>query len=256
MSSAGIARAQRGQANRRIQVPRRGARLVAALALSLAGCASPRPASDTGPGAPPSTVPAQPAAAAPQLTPASVAPPPADLHEPGNFDALRQAYARRADFSARCEAWGEAEQFAQLFDARQFAPAAALAQARLQRCPVAAKAHLWASAALRETGRGAEAETHMQWFVGLTESALRSGSGRSADDPIQTISVAEEYAVLARLGLQPIRQSLLEGERRIDAIEAETDDGRRITLYFDPYWHFVRMDRKLGAPAGTSPEGR
>ena len=45
-------------------------------------------------------------------------------------------------------------------------------------------------------------------------------------------------------------------ERRIDAIEAETDDGRRITLYFDPYWHFVRMDRKLGAPAGTSPEGR
>ena len=182
---------------------------------------------------------------APKLTPVNVPPPVVDLLSPGNFDELRAAYARRADFARRCESGHSGKDFVDLMDQRDFAGASTLARKWLGECPVDAQVHLWAVAAFAEQGDRQNADIDKRWFTGLTESALASGDGRTPETAIETISVGEEYAVLRRMGLKKKEQKLIQGKKRLDAILATDESGATVTIYFNPEWHFVRLAHVL-----------
>lgn len=177
----------------------------------------------------------------PPLTPESEAPPAVELAKPEGFDALRQAYARRADYGKRCTKDRPNKAFAEHMNAKEFNAAAQLVHKWLEGCPVDARVHLWAMSAFLEAGNRALAEAHRQWFLGLTDSAMRSGSGKTADDPMETISIDEEYAIVRRLGLTPLGQSLIQGETLLDQLRVKDDQGVESTLYFNPKWHFIRL---------------
>jgi len=104
---------------------------------------------------------------------------------------------------------------------------------------------MWAAAAYHEAGDQPHADVHKRWFEGLTDSALRSGDGKSSKSPIVTISVKEEYAVLSRLGLEADGQALTAGPPMLDVLHVKDKLGDKRALYFYPEWHFIRLAQKL-----------
>jgi hypothetical protein len=190
----------------------------------------------------------------PPLTPASTAPPPVNWLEPGNFDALREAFGQRADFAARCEDDRPAKRFMTLVEAKQFHQAAQVTLEWLDRCPVDASIHSWTAAALKEAGDEVGAQAHWKWFEGITDSAMANGDGKTPDTAFTTISISEEDAVLTRLGLTKTGQALLRGERMIDSIEAEDESGKTQTVYFYPHWHFIRLAHLVRGAAPRAQE--
>lgn len=101
-------------------------------------------------------------------------------------------------------------------------------------------------AILLELERPAESKVHELWFRGLISSVLESGDGRTPETAYVTISVPEEYAVVAAFGLRSVSQSLV-AEPAVDAITVEDQNGERSTIYFNPAAHFERLARELGA---------
>ncbi len=175
------------------------------------------------------------------LTPADVPPPPVSFHEPPDFGELREAYGRRVDFSQRCERDRPAQPFMEAVEAGQYREAADILIAWLQQCPVDAPAHLWVAAALDDAGDAVQAGIHFDWFLGITDSVMESGDGKTPETAYVTISVGEGYALLVRLGLSPVRRALLTGDTLRDAITAEDEHGTERTIFFNPAWHFVRL---------------
>ncbi len=173
------------------------------------------------------------------LTPADVPAPLPAWSEQVNFIALREAYGARADFGERCEDRDVSGKASAALVAHRFDDVVDLTGPALDRCPVWIQLHLWRGAALRSLGRESEADLHKRWYLGLTDSILASGDGRSAETPHVTISIIEEYAVLSRLGLEPKQQSLTAG--MLDLIDATDQSGKHVSVYFNPKWHVIRL---------------
>ena len=68
-------------------------------------------------------------------------------------------------------------------------------------------------------------------YLGLVDSILMSGDGKTVETAFWVTTIEEEYAVIGEFRLQRISQALLEGG--IDKIDCQTSDGKQVTLYFD-----------------------
>lgn len=199
------------------------------------------PAVPAEPAPPAKSVPHPTAEVLPPLIPARVPPPAVDLAAMPDFSALREAYAQRADFSARCEINHPMKAFAAQYEAKNFAQAAAIMLPFLTRCPVDAQAHAYAALALNGAGDSEAAGMRRRWFFGLTDSAMKSGDGLTPETPLVTISVAEEYAILFRMRRVVTRQVLQNSPTLLDALETRDEKGEARTFYFEPRWHFIRL---------------
>lgn len=169
--------------------------------------------------------------------------PPATVEE---FTQLRATYGDRDDFAARCEA-GRAQgmrEVNRLAEAGNWEGVLAITMPWVRDCPVDVMGRHITAAALTQLGRSDEAHDHVLWYRGLIESVLTSGDGRAPQTAFVVISVAEEYAVLRALQLQPQKQALLDGG--IDAITVQSARGTG-TIYFNPAAHFRRLERGAGA---------
>ena len=184
-------------------------------------------------------------AAAIELTPASEPAPHPSWDSPPDFGAFREAYGRRADFHQICETDRPVEAYSKAFDAGDFDAAATLALQWLDRCPVDAEAHWWASNALDKAGKQSEADIHWAWFAGLADSALLSGDGDKPATAIVTISIAEEYAALKRLRMTPVDQTLITSPAMLDKFTVTNSRGTQQTVYFNPRLHFLRLRARL-----------
>lgn len=169
------------------------------------------------------------------------------LAEPTNFDELRDAWGRRLDYRALCEAslptqaWAEAEQ------AKNFAKAYDIAAKWLATCPVVERVHMWAYADAKQLGDTARMEIHKRWYQGLIQSVLKTGDGKTPETAWKTISVPEEYAVLQYFGLARGAQALVTNPVMIDKLTAKPlAGGDAVDLYFNPELHFKRLARELG----------
>jgi hypothetical protein len=188
------------------------------------------------------------APAAADLIAADVPPPAVTLADNPDFGALREAYGRRVDFNQRCEnsrptkAWTAAQQ------AKNFAEAYDIAEKWLETCPVSETVHMWATASAAGLNDTAKIELHKRWYFGLLRSVLASGDGKTPATAWKTISVAEEYSVLVPMQLKPEKQRLLMNPM-VDVITARpVNGGDPVELYFNPEWHFVRLQHSLSAP--------
>jgi hypothetical protein len=175
----------------------------------------------------------------PALTPADVPAPSPAWSDPVDLLQLREAYGMRADFEARCEDRDVSAKASSALVAHRFDDVVDVTGPALARCPVWIQLHLWRSAALRALGRDADADLHKRWTLGLIDTILKSGDGKTPETAYVTMSTTEEYAVLSRLGLEPKRQALTGGMR--DVIDAVDESGHHVSVYFNPKWHFIRL---------------
>lgn len=171
-----------------------------------------------------------------------------------DFGALRDAYGARVDYDERCEDRDLKKRAAEALNGEDYAEAVNLIEPALKRCPVSAQLHLWKAGALMELGRDDEAKVHKRWFLGLIQSVLDSGDGKTAETAFITISIPEEYLVLRFLGLEAETQALTGSPYRVDQFTARDEEGNRVTIYFNPAWHFARlaaMFPEIEEPSGS-----
>ena len=192
------------------------------------------------------------------LIPADVPPPAVDWNGAVDFDALRLAWGRRLDYRQHCEASLPTKAWTEATTAARHQQAYDIARQWLEQCPVAERVHLWAASSAEALGDAEKAKLHVRWFVGLVDSVLKTGDGKTAKTAWVTISVPEEYAVLTRLRLKATTQALVNApEGMVDALTAVPADGSAgepATVYFRPALHFARLmhDIQSRSPASSS----
>ena len=188
------------------------------------------------------------APAAADLIPADVPPPAVTLADHPDFGALREAYGRRVDFDQRCSTAGPAKAWNEAQQAKNFALAYDIAEKWLQTCPVSERMHMLATASATGLNDAAKVDMHKRWYFGLLRSVFASGDGKTVATAWKTISVPEEYVVLMALQMKPENQQLRMNPM-VDVITARpVDGGDPVDIYFNPEWHFVRLQRSLSAP--------
>ena len=198
------------------------------------GCASPPPApEDVARESPP-----RPANL--QLVPSETPVPLFDWTERVDFDGFRHWFGRREDFAQRCEGAPSREAAGHALLRGDHGEAERLTALLVAACPVDPSFHLWRFAALAALDRTSEADLHRTWYLGLIESILTTGDGRSAETPIVTISNAETWAVLSHLGLTAERHRTEAGPPALDIVEVRSEDGAQTRLYFHPAFRALR----------------
>ena len=181
------------------------------------------------------------------LTSDDVAAPNPKLSDTVDFTELRNTFGRRSDFQLRCELSRPTKDWTDAMQAQNFNGAYDVITKWFNKCPVDARAHLWAIATLKQLGEMDKAEAHKRWFIGLTDSIIKSGDGKTPQTAFVTISVSEEYALLTRFQLQRVQQSVVNGPPLVDLLIVEPVGGgsEKQSIYFNPYWHFVRLSHML-----------
>jgi len=88
------------------------------------------------------------------------------------------------------------------------------------------RAHMLRAVALRRLGRTKEADFHREAAIGLIESIIGGGDGRSFDTAWTVYRVKEEYEVMKSRGYLVDRQSLTHHDKRdFDILDAHKPDG-------------------------------
>lgn len=83
------------------------------------------------------------------------------------------------------------------------------------------------------------------WINGLYQSILKTGDGLTPETAYKTISIAEEYAVLMRMGyIQRIKmQSFMEKEK-VDRFTIDLSKSNTKEIYFHPKLHLQRLEQR------------
>jgi len=97
------------------------------------------------------------------------------------------------------------------------------------------RGHFFAGYALHGLNREEESQKEMALAKGLVNSILNSGDGKSQKTGYVVINVAEEYALMEWLGIQPRGQSLLPAGPNGPWCDLDTGTrgGQTTNLYFD-----------------------
>ena len=173
-----------------------------------------------------------------------------------DFDSLREAWGRRRDFDQLCERTFPGRELESAAKAADNVGVYALAARFLAQCPVSEQAQAWAMSAAQKLGDSDKASLHRRWLFGLTDSAMRTGDGKTPQTAYVTISVDEEYAIALRLGFQADSQTQVLGPPMADVLTVHRlGGGDKGTLYFNPAWHFARFTAASGVkpPAAAVP---
>jgi Domain of unknown function (DUF4919) len=124
-----------------------------------------------------------------------------------DFKALRIAFSKTKDFSP----YGSSESTKAAFpliDQKKYKDAVKKADEGLKESYVDMDAHVAASVAYRGLGDTAKADFHKAVYLGLVNSIISSGDGKTPETAYVVISTKEEYITLRALGLPPMGQSL------------------------------------------------
>jgi len=150
-----------------------------------------------------------------------------------DFQALRFAFAETDEYSPYgCK---DREMFKNLNE-KKFKEALKSANTLLEKCYVSIDSHYVATIANRELKNEKEYEAHRKIYVGLVDSIIKKGDGKSMKTAWTVISVDEEYAVLSVLGYRRTSQALMNKEgSRYDVLDAYDldDESNKTKFYFN-----------------------
>lgn len=213
--------------------------------LLLCACSADKPLDAGAPANPPGVV----ASIGATLPPGVGGPSPAGLPAasapvPEDIARVRSEWANRDDLFERCEI-GPFEEAERAFEAQDWKGLLAIAQPWIERCPVDIDPRFFAMVALDELGRKNESQEQRRWVVGLVDSVLSSGDGKSPGTAYLAFTIAEEYAVLRIFGYVRDSQALL--ENGIDCLgvhHARTK--QEMTVYFNPAPHWRGLMQREG----------
>ena len=123
-----------------------------------------------------------------------------------DFTALRREIGWSEDFDERCGFNETAGEMVSLMNGGKWTQAVTAGLAWLESCPIDIRIHYYTWISYSEAGQERKGKVHFEWVMGLMESVLATGDGKSAESPLVTISVQEEYDVLLVLDLEPKKQ--------------------------------------------------
>jgi hypothetical protein len=112
------------------------------------------------------------------------------------------------------------------------------------------RAHILRAVVLHRTGRDVEATFHREVAIGLVESIVHSGDGRSFDTAWTVFRTKEEYEVLKAAGYLVNGQSLTtHGGRTFDILSARKANGNdSFRAHFDITELFIEESRAFQKP--------
>ena len=158
-----------------------------------------------------------------------------------DFKALRMASSdsKAEDAGAR----GDRDAYAKAvaaYNAKKFDDALSNAEKALKTGYLDINTHLLLAVAHQEKGNKDKFEFHKAVYLGLINSILDGGDGKSAKTAYTVIEVAEEYAVLDALGLDRGSQAVRnEGGHKYDVLTAtdpKTKQTRDVWFNIDIVW--------------------
>jgi hypothetical protein len=94
------------------------------------------------------------------------------------------------------------------------------------------RAHLYLSHACDLLRDSPCAEQARFVALGLMQSIMKSGDGKSCDTGWDVALISEEYTVLSIMGLQMQQQALISGQHPCDAMTAKNEKGESVTYFF------------------------
>jgi hypothetical protein len=108
-------------------------------------------------------------------------------------------------------------------------------------------AHAAAAAAADRLGERAAADHHRYVLQGVVDSVLASGDGKTPETAYTVVAISEEYATMAKLGLEVMGQALVrDGEHAYDLLHG-MDPGTKATreVYFNIDPLMRALDKKF-----------
>jgi hypothetical protein len=132
-------------------------------------------------------------------------------------------------------------------DKKDHAGALALAEKLLAKRYVDLRAHSIAALACAELKKDEQAKFHRKVFLGLVQSILKSGDGKTPATAYVVISTPEEYVALGVLGIETTGQALVPGEKgqKFDRMEGVTGKKERVTVFFNVTRQFRWLEESL-----------
>jgi hypothetical protein len=144
---------------------------------------------------------------------------------------LRRDVMARKDFSPYWGSDEERKELLGLFKAGKYKDFIGNSPEWIEKMPIDIQMHLVLSIAHLELGQYKEYIRCYTTYMGLLDSILMTGDGRTIETAFWVTSVEEEYDVLRGLSLKLVEQELL--KEGVDEMDCVTEAGKKITLYFD-----------------------
>jgi len=158
-----------------------------------------------------------------------------------NYSELRKKIGWSDNYADVCRFGRPISKMTESMNNEQWSMAASIGDLWLKQCPIDIRVHYFAAISLEKLDREDEAESHFRWMKGLMDDLVASGDGKSAKSAYEVISISEEYDALYLFGLEKKSQSLISGEVTCDLITATDENGKEVSIYFNPAAHFVRL---------------
>ena len=151
------------------------------------------------------------------------------LPDSQEFTKLRNTIASRDDYNPK---W-DADDRTAIFEAhkeKDYRKAITLAEKWLAKLPVDTSVMYVTAFNYLRLRQYSEFSRMYYQYLGLIDSILSSGDGKTVNTAYHVISLTEEYAVLNELKLELEEQALVSG---CDAMTCTDRDGNKVVLYFN-----------------------
>lgn len=158
-----------------------------------------------------------------------------------DFDALRQAYTQREDYSpySRSQVFVELHP---LVEAQDWAQAIKVGEEELLKDALFIELHTMLAFLYHQLQQTPQEQWHMRFAQGLLHSLFNSGNGITPATAFRVVHFRETYDVLRALKCRFRAQALVhERDIPFDRMDVTLQDGRDISLFFDISLIFGRM---------------
>jgi hypothetical protein len=152
-----------------------------------------------------------------------------------DYRALRIAYSNTKDASPYGADRQAESAMNKALNEKRYKDAIKSADTVLKDTFVNSNAHAVESIAYRELGDADKADFHKAVYLGLINSIIASGDGKTQDTAFVVISTEEEYSVMYALGYSAGGQSLQHGkEHMFDVLHgSDSKTGATVDVYFN-----------------------
>ncbi len=170
------------------------------------------------------------------------------------FTKLRMDYAKRDDYNPYWKLAEERQAISQALEAGSSDAVLELSEKWLKKCPVDADIHAMRSHAANQVGDTETYVSHLFFAMGLMQSIMESGDGKTPETAWKVISIVEEYTIIREIGAELTGKALTATDPPCDAMHVKLPTGEKKTLYFDVSIPMKVLAKKGSGKATKEPE--